>query len=246
MEFIKKKLLQFIDWRIGRIIEPINRNDRLGMLHRAWGYVFTNMIKGAYYEFGVYKGDTFVQSWQVYKNYLRWVESQLSSPEQWRRETIKDYADFDHDFYGFDTFAGMPANDEGNKYFTQGTYLAPYAEVKNKCEKAKMRFKLYQGTFSDVSDSTMMGLQPAAVVNIDADLYGSARDALEKVMPKLQQGTILLMDDYNCFSSSQAKGERRALLEFCKKYPQFEFEPWFVYQHVGQAFICHLKEAAEA
>jgi len=130
--------------------------------------------------------------------------------------------------------------------FAQGTYLASYADVKNKCEKAIMRFKLYQGVFSDISDETINGLQPAAIVNIDADLYGSARDALEKVGPKLQQGTILLMDDYNCFSSSRTKGERRALLEFCKKHPQFEFEPWFVYQHVGQAFICHFKGAAES
>jgi hypothetical protein len=44
----------------------------------------------------------------------------------------------------------------------------------------------------------------------------SACDALEIVKPKLQQGTILMMDDWNCFRADNNQGERRALRGFFK------------------------------
>lgn len=221
---------------------PLNRNDRVGMLNRAWGYVFTNLLKGAYYEFGVYKGDTLLESWNTYLCFKKWAESQVNSPEAWRREVIKEYIHYQHHFYGFDTFEGMPANQEENKTFSQGSFLASLGEVEKKCLDKKMEVKLFKGMFSDIPEEVIRDLQPAVIVNIDGDLYFSARDALEKVRGKLQQGTILLMDDYNCFSSDNSKGERRALKEFCLQYRQFQFEPWFAYQYAGQAFICHLTQ----
>ncbi|MDO8571540.1 MAG: TylF/MycF/NovP-related O-methyltransferase [bacterium] len=219
---------------------PLHRNDRVGMLYRCWGYVFTNLLKGAYYEFGVYKGDTCIESWKAYSGLKKWVESQLSSPEAWRREALKEYAHYPHHFYGFDTFEGMPENDEKNSTFSKDSFFASLNEVERKCLEKKMEIRFFKGLFSDIPEETMNDLQPAVIVNIDSDLYFSARDALEKVKDKLQQGTVLLMDDYNCFSADNSQGERRALKEFCLKYPRIQFEPWFIYATVGQAFICHL------
>jgi hypothetical protein len=222
------------------IAKGLNRNDRIGALSRSWGYVFTNLLKGAYYEFGVYQGESLINSWQAYLEFKRWAASQINSGEAWRRNAIGDYDCYKHDFYGFDTFGGMPDNDEGSISFGKGTYFSLFEEVKTKCRKINMRFNLFKGTFSDLKEEDIKCLQPAAIVNIDSDLYCSARDALEKIKGKLQQGTILLMDDYNCFSSNNNEGERRALKEFCIKNPQYEFEPWIAYQYAGRAFICHI------
>ena len=38
------------------VTADMNRNDRVGALHRAWGHVFTSQLLGAY-EFGVYKAE---------------------------------------------------------------------------------------------------------------------------------------------------------------------------------------------
>ena len=153
---------------------------------------------------------------------------------------MKKYVNYEHEFYGFDTFEGIPAHRESDKLFIPGSFAASLDEVEKKCKKAGMRYRLFKGLFSDISDNDFKELPPAAIVNIDSDLYISARDALEKVKEKLQQGTILLMDDYNCFSSMDSRGERKALKEFCRKYPQFTFEPWILYHFAGQAFICHI------
>ena len=32
------------------------------MLHKCWGHIFSNHLLGDYVEFGVYKGDTLIQS----------------------------------------------------------------------------------------------------------------------------------------------------------------------------------------
>jgi O-methyltransferase len=85
----------------------------------------------------------------------------------------------------------------------------------------------------------LAALEPAAIVNVDCDLYGSARDALALIGPKLRQGTVLLMDDWNAFAASPRAGERRALAEFLASRPDLSVEPWFAYEFVGQAFLVH-------
>ena len=83
-------------------------------------------------------------------------------------------------------------------------------------------------------------LPMAAIVNIDSDLYQSACSALAIAGPKLQQGTVLLMDDWNGFRAAADQGERRALREFLERHPQITVEPWFSYTHMGQAFMVHV------
>lgn len=228
--------------RLGEDFSHSNRNDRAGMLHRAWGHVFTNLIQGAYYEFGVYRGDSLVASWAEYQRFSKWLGEQQMSGEKWRREAFREYAGYRHEFYGFDTFDGMPENEEGGHTFKKGYYASSCERVDKKCAGAGMNCRLFKGLFSSLDDETLRGLQPAAILNIDSDLYLSARDALEKTKDKLQQGTILMMDDYNCFSSDDSKGERRALREFGERYPRFRFEPWLTYLYAGQSFICHVAE----
>jgi len=89
-----------------------NRNDRIGALHRAWGYVVTNRIRG----------DTFRAAYHIYQGYALWVQTQLKSDEDWRRDVANDYSDFKHHFYAFDTFEGMPENQEKNVSFAQGSF----------------------------------------------------------------------------------------------------------------------------
>jgi len=226
----------------GLIPHPVNRNDRIGMLHKAWGYVFTSHVRGAYYEFGVYRGDRFLNSWEVYKHYLNRLEQQLLSDELWRREMVEEYSKYAHNFYGFDTFEGMPDNKEDPELFKKGTFVDSLENVKNKLNNKGLRYCLYKGLFEDLKDETIDKLEPVAIINIDCDIYQSAASAFNKVKSKIQQGTILMMDDYNCFSASDKKGERRALREFLVKNNHIRCEPWHAYLYAGQSFICHIKE----
>ncbi len=82
-----------------------------------------------------------------------------------------------------------------------------------------------------------MGTRKACIINLDCDLYQSTKDALEISSPYIQTGTVMLMDDYNAFAADNSKGQRRAFHEFSRR-SSYDFEPWFSYMYVGQAFLC--------
>lgn len=239
MKFLSiiSKILKFSSFNRG----PLHRNDRVGALHRAWGHVFTNHLVGDYFEFGVYQGTSFVSSIEQCRVFRAWLESQLNSKEVWRREVAKNY--FNNPppkFFGLDTFEGMPLNDEGNMTFDAGTFVSDFDSVNSNVQKAAMGFdfKLFKGLFMDSKKSFLsVATRKAVIINIDGDLYQSAVDALNIVEERIQIGTVILFDDYNCYNANKNAGERRAFSEFREK-SLYEFEEWFSYHYAGQAFLC--------
>ena len=233
------------------ITTDLNRNDRVGALHRAWGHVFTNSMKGGYYEFGVYRGDAFRASIRVHRAFAKWLQEQRSSHEPWRRRAAGPYASFQHHFYAFDTFEGIPDNQEGNQVFANGNFACSWEEFSRLNRKAGItegpRIQYFKGTFEEIrarEADRLAQLQPAAIVNIDCDLYASARDALQLVAPKLVQGSVLLVDDWNTFAARGDRGERRAVTEFLERHPDYTVEPWFAYEFTGQAFLVHWRNSS--
>lgn len=92
----------------------------------------------------------------------------------------------------------------------------------------------------------------ASLVHIDCDLYESTHHVLKCLVEqsKLQQGTVLMFDDWNNNFASQKFGERAAVADL---FPYFtsevwrrshmhggwSLEPWFNYGFSGQSFIVH-------
>lgn len=249
---LRVRLRQVREKIASRLLPPhvtsdLNRNDRVGALHRAWGHVFTSQIEGAYYEFGVYRGDTFRDSFKVYQGYFRWQQAQITSPEPWRQKVAATYARYRHHFYAFDTFKGTPPNEEKNVTFAEGTFFCSLDEFKqlNRAvgivESDQVRY--FAGTFAETrvrQTEELERMQPAAIANLDCDLYSSATDALAIIGPKLVRGSVLLVDDWNTFAARRDSGERLALAEFLSQHPEFELEPWFAYMYTGQAFLVHI------
>lgn len=222
--------------KTGLLRGDLHRNDRAGALHRAWGHIFTNQIVGDYFEFGVYQGDSFVESHRQYTKFRRWQIGQLNAQEHWRRDVAKDYSAATSHFHGFDTFAGIPANEEGNLTYAGGTFAADFNAVNQRCAVAMPAgsYTLHRGLFADINLG--QSTTKAAIVNIDGDLYSSCVDALKIVRPLLQVGTVLMMDDYNAFNADPTRGERRALSEFLEA-ENVTLEAWHSYMFVGQSFL---------
>lgn len=195
----------------------------------------------------MYRGDTFRTSWKVHQGYAQWQRSQLTAQENWRQEVAKHYASFRHEFYAFDSFIGLPDNDEENVTFGSGMFPFSLDEFdKLNREQGIIQsdvIRYYPGYFEEVSrreSDSLKQLQPAAIINLDCDLYASAKDALAIVASKLVQGSILLADDWNAFSADRNSGERKAIAEFLIEHPKIHFESWFPYHYVGQAFLVHV------
>ncbi len=229
-----------VDLRRSR--HPVNWGDRYGALSKAWGYVFNNELRGDYYEFGVGPGNCLSSSFIIYNRYQNWLAAGSQSADPEHREKAVRFADFEARFYGLDTFEGIPDNDEGNPIFAPGSYKCSIEAVRRRCASVGLRgdqVQLVKGLFSETAPLLFsLNPRPAGIINMDCDLYRSAKDAFAVCYHLIQDGTVLLCDDYNHFCASPDKGERRALKEF-QEEKGIQFEPWFPYEYCAQAFLCH-------
>lgn len=101
------------------------------------------------------------------------------------------------------------------------------------------RLSVVKGWFAD----TMQYLPDHApsIVHIDCDMYESAVTVLKALADRMlvQQGMIIMFDDWNSGRASNQLGERAA---FAQAF--LGQEKWFSYGWSGQAFICHMMESS--
>ena len=101
---------------------------------------------------------------------------------------------------------------------------------------------LVEGWYEESLTPTLKSaLDPSkvGVALVDCDLYQSTVPVLRFLASLLQEGSILLFDDWNCFDRSDQKGERRAFREFLIENPQLAAERWLTFGRRGQAFVMH-------
>jgi O-methyltransferase len=80
-----------------------------------------------------------------------------------------------------------------------------------------------------------------AVALIDCDLGTSGTIALEFLRPGLQNGTVIILDDYFAYRGSRKLGVAGAFEKFQRDHPELVFRRLFDYGHGGQGFV--LEEA---
>lgn len=181
-------------------------------------------VAGDYYEFGVYRGYTL-----------------------WHAQQVADhYGLTDMRFFGFDSFEGLPeveGADRDAAVFIAGDYRCARQEVEGELTQRGFdwaRGALIEGYFDTVlTDDTKARFRmgPAALVMLDCDLYQSVVPALDFLADMLQDGTIMLFDDWDSFGASNKYGSRRAFQEFLAAHPGWTAEERMPFLPYGQAFL---------
>jgi O-methyltransferase len=175
-------------------------------------------LGGSYYEFGLYRG------------YTLWFAQRAA--DSLGLTGMR--------FHGFDSFAGLPevtGIDASTGEFATGDYACSREEVEGLLDRWGFdwsRGDLTAGLFSSL-DPSLRPREPACVVLVDCDLYASTLSALAYLAPLLQDGTILLFDDWSCFGGSPEHGERKAFSEFMASHPEWRSELLFEVDRYGQA-----------
>ena len=160
-------------------------------------------LEGDYLEFGVFNGSSFSHSIRCFKalNYL--------NPNK------------NVSFYGFDSFEGFGKLEDEDKhsFYTDQNFEVDYKSVLNRVKKASgklINFKLIKGFFNETlsHQPAFYGIKKARIIFIDSDTYSSSKEALDFCNDIVQQGTILILDDYYSYKGSNEKGIKRAFDEF--------------------------------
>ncbi|MDJ0785497.1 MAG: TylF/MycF/NovP-related O-methyltransferase [Myxococcota bacterium] len=172
------------------------RDARLEIFDTVFGRCAKDGTTGDYLEFGVYRGTSFVAAHGASKRHglghLR--------------------------MFAFDSFGGLP-NSEG--VFNEGDFVSDedlFRRIVDKAGVPSERVHVVRGLYDDTCNPQTKqkhGLERAAVIHVDCDLYTSTKVVLDFCEELLQPGTVLMFDDWYAFGDdSEEMGEAKAFDEW--------------------------------
>ncbi len=187
-------------------------------------FVACEMVEGDYLEFGVYRGATFINAYRSLERQFAARISQDTGGEneesaRKRREELWS----NMRFFAFDSFEGLPeltSDDVATPDFEKGQYGHPVEQFEATLRTRGIpaeKTRIIKGWFKDSctrETAREHELKKAAVVWIDADLYSSTKTALTFITDLIQDGTILIFDDWFSYRGSPYAGEQRAFREW--------------------------------
>ena len=189
-----------------------------GMFYRASQYFRDFGQGGSYAEFGVFDGRSFTLAFHALRNVCA-------------------------RFYAFDSFEGIVGSqEEEQEIYTEGLYYANLETLRHNMRVAGVdssRTHAIKGAFQDTlkAGPSRYGIESVSVCHIDSDIYEAAYLALNFIEPALQDGALLLFDEYNAFGADPNRGERRALTQWLRENPSVSVEHYRNYTAIASAFI---------
>jgi O-methyltransferase len=213
---LPRRLLRVLTYPLGRQLKTEDSflHESARMLNDAFAFIANERIQGDYFEFGVYRGRTFVEAWFAAKRYglpLR--------------------------LHAFDSFAGLPGA-EGT--FSTGEYTAPRAAFERVLRANRIpheRVTITQGFFGNSLADDPLPEIAAALAWIDCDIYESTVPVLKYLTGKLTDGSVLVFDDWFCHHSRSDRGEQRACREWLEQNAAISLVPYRSFHWAGQSFI---------
>lgn len=144
-------------------------------------------------------------------------------------------------FIAFDSFEGLPElspEDLHSVDFKKGQYAFSEKKfIRNVIDQGIPAEKLitvkgyFDKTCIDETKNKLF-ITKVSVVWLDADLYSSTRDVLKFLTPVLQDGTVLVFDDWFSFKGNPTRGVQKAFYEWANDltskflFTEYQRESW--------------------
>ncbi len=200
--------------RLGAI-SPINT---MTLMEKVAWFVAAEKVEGDYLEFGVFRGDGFARSYHalraVYEDRIRSGRASSATREADERQAIWDRMRF----FAFDSFQGLPeleGIDQASRDFRKGQYAAGVETFRANVAAQGVpldRVTCVPGWYEETCNAKTLAdhrIEKAAIVYVDCDLYHSTVSVLSCLAPLLQDGTVIVFDDWFCYRGSPDLGEQR-------------------------------------
>lgn len=215
---IKKKISNFFS------VKSEIKLTKSIVLDNACKFVINECVIGDYYEFGVFRGQTLLSAFK-----------RLKSTADKRIRLSKDIgANDDADlkrnffrskisFHAFDSFEGLPSFTEEDNYsndFFPGQFKSSEGSLIKLAKENNLssdQLIIHKGWFSKTCNYKYFkknNLRPASIIWLDCDIYSSAKEAFQLIQFILQDGTVLVIDDWFSNKGSPLHGVQKAFYEF--------------------------------
>ncbi len=162
-------------------------------------------VDGAVVEFGCYIGTTslflrrLLDVYQCHPERSRGIPSVVSSNEISPRTSLgRD--DSKRAFHVYDSFEGLPAKSARDasvtgEQFTAGELAVGKKQFLREFQKAHLQPPaIHKGWFADLTAADVP--DKIAFAFLDGDFYESIRDSLRLILPRMQKGGTIIIDDY--------------------------------------------------
>lgn len=217
----------FAAWFVSRIPCVIEHNlQKYFAIKKAFYLTAMEQLEGDYLEFGTFTGSSFVFATQIHRQ----LQALSKKPTR---------------FYAFDSFSGFGAKETADEhpFYRDDIFKVDEKRVIDNIKRnsGKCEIRIVKGFYADSIQGkrpSEFGVEKSRVVFIDCDLKGSAQTALEFVGPTLQQGTILVVDDFYSYKGSSTLGVCGALEEFNSKNSHIQWRKVCDYGYGGVVLIC--------
>ena len=174
-------------------------------------------VEGDFVEMGCYKGDTsLLLAELLVENSVDKAVNKLGKNGE---KGVENYADVGSvkKLWIYDSFEGLPeksAVDESalGVNFKKGELFVTKKEVKNRFLRAGLPVPVIKKAwFSELTEKDLPSR--IAFAFLDGDLYESIRDSLKLVGPKMSEGGVIMVHDYN---NPALPGVKKAVDEWLK------------------------------
>ena len=219
------------------IKDLIDFDARHEMFYKATRFVDYELIEGDILEFGVYTGRSLVLLSHFHEEFKKTIHGvntpkrnvigldsfkglMKNSHERWKEGAFK----INHSYHPTIAKGELVTTDKVTAFFGACDLPAPI---------------IIDGYFNEagVTEAVNKVCKKVALIHIDCDLYDSTVHAFKLVKEKIQDGCIILFDDWFNFKASKNEGEQKAFYDFIQQNPQFEFIPYQSYVTFANSFI---------
>jgi len=186
----------------------------------ASSYIIKNQIDGDYLEFGVWKGNSFIEMYRQIK-----INSEIFYQNN-KNKNIEDLNNIFNEmkFHAFDSFDGLPETSSHKpiQYFA-GNYCADEQVFINNIKKNGVdisKTTITKGWFKEsLTDECVdkINLKKIAIAYIDCDLFDSTTPVLKFITPFINTGTVLIFDDWFRNGGYKKRGVQGAVLDWLDK-----------------------------
>ena len=214
-------------------------------------YIHFEDVEGDYLEFGCFKGYSFIKAYNCItsapKKYSSFEKPTIVyNHNKILKKNEKNLRKRERKFFAFDSFQGLPKLQEQDKdhpLFFEGRYYCSEKDFLKILSNSKVRLEdvtIVPGYYEKTLDEKLkknIELKKAAIVMIDCDLYSSTKIVLNFITNLIDNGTIIIFDDWFTYKARSDMGEQKACKEWLAKNKGIKLIPYARYSYTQMSFI---------
>ena len=191
----------------------------------AANFVVFNQIPGDYLEFGSYTGESMTSFYRHV--YFHWRSYCVHARKY--QHPVEETFFQQKRFFAFDSFEGLPASKDPSlptHFAKSGSYAMSEQEFLQTLKDQGINIQSVipvKGWYDQSLTpelKTKKSLKQAAAIYIDCDLYESAVPVFRFSTDLIQDGTVIMIDDFFRYRGHPHQGVQRAFREWRERHPE--------------------------